>query len=109
MPHLNPCARIPVCGLIAQYNATALPEGPNKPGLWMRQILRKRITLHGFIVFGDFGALHPEFARQMAEWVKSGQVRYREDLIHGLEQAPEAFTGLLTGHAFGKRVIKLSD
>lgn len=108
MPLLNTGARIPVCGLIAQYNATALPEGPDRLGLWMSQILRKRITLRGFIVFDDFGALYPEFARQMADWVRDGRIRYREEIIDGLEQAPDAFIGLLTGKAFGKRVVKLS-
>ncbi|MFV1441140.1 MULTISPECIES: NADP-dependent oxidoreductase [unclassified Phaeobacter] len=109
MPLLNPSARIPLCGLISQYNATALPEGPDRMNYLMGQMLRKRITMRGFIVFDDFGHLYPEFAKQMTGWVQDGKVKYREEMIEGLEQAPAAFVGLLRGEAFGKRVIHLAD
>ena len=109
MPLLNPSARIPLCGLISQYNATALPEGPDRMNYLMGQLLRKRITMRGFIVFDDFGHLYPEFANQMTGWVQEGKVKYREEMIEGLEQAPAAFVGLLRGEAFGKRVIHLAD
>ncbi|MBO9442620.1 NADP-dependent oxidoreductase [Phaeobacter italicus] len=109
MPLLNPSARIPLCGLISQYNATALPEGPDRMNYLMGQLLRKRITMRGFIVFDDFGHLYPEFAKQMTGWVQEGKVKYREEMIEGLEQAPAAFVGLLRGEAFGKRVIHLAD
>lgn len=109
MPLLNPCARVPVCGLISQYNATSLPEGPDRLNLLLGTILRKRMTFQGFIVFDDFGHLYPQFAEQMGAWVKSGKIKYREDVIEGLEQAPAAFVGLLRGEAFGKRVVKLSS
>ncbi len=109
MPLLNPRARIPVCGLISQYNATSLPHGPDRMGLLMGMILRKRMTMRGFIVFDDFGQLYPDFVKQMGEWVAKGKIQYREEIIPGLEQAPAAFIGLLRGEAFGKRVIKLSE
>jgi len=109
LPLLNTSARIPVCGLISQYNATSLPDGPDRLSLLMGTILRKRMTMRGFIVFDDFGHLYPEFARQMGEWVEQGKIRYREELITGLEQAPSAFIGLLRGEAFGKRVVQLTD
>lgn len=108
MPLLNTRARIPVCGLVSQYNATSLPDGPDRLNLLLGTILRKRMTMRGFIVFDDFGHLYPEFAEQMGDWVKQGKVQYREEMINGLEQAPAAFVGLLKGEAFGKRVIKLS-
>ena len=108
MPLLNPCARIPVCGLISQYNATSLPDGPDRINLLLDTILRKRMTMRVFIVFEDFGEFYPEFAKQMGDWVTQGKVQYREEMIDGLEQAPAAFVGLLKGEAFGKRVIKLS-
>ena len=73
LPLLNTSARIPVCGLISQYNATSLPDGPDRLSLLMGTILRKRMTVRGFIVFDDFGHLYPEFAKQMGEWVKAGQ------------------------------------
>lgn len=109
LPLLNTSARIPVCGLISQYNATALPDGPDRMNLLLGTILRKRMTMRGFIVFDDFGHLYPEFAKQMGAWVAQGKIQYREEMIAGLERAPEAFIGLLRGEAFGKRVIKLSD
>tara|TARA_R110000751_G_scaffold220432_1_gene323081 strand:- start:15883 stop:16914 length:1032 start_codon:yes stop_codon:yes gene_type:complete len=109
MPLLNTSARIPVCGLISQYNATSLPDGPDRMNLLLGTILRKRMTVRGFIVFDDFGHLYPEFAKQMGDWVSQGKIKYREEVITGLEQAPAAFVGLLRGEAFGKRVIKLND
>lgn len=109
LPRLNTGARIPVCGLISQYNATSLPDGPDRMNYLMGQILRKRMTMRGFIVFDDFGHLYPEFATQMSTWVKEGTIKYKEEMIHGLEQAPAAFVGLLRGEAFGKRVINLND
>tara|TARA_R110002167_G_scaffold12126_16_gene51988 strand:- start:469 stop:1500 length:1032 start_codon:yes stop_codon:yes gene_type:complete len=109
LPLLNTSARIPVCGLISQYNATSLPDGPDRMNYLMGQILRKRMTMRGFIVFDDFGHLYREFAEQMGAWVKDGKIQYREEMIAGLEQAPAAFIGLLRGEGFGKRVIKLSN
>ncbi|OXT02113.1 NADP-dependent oxidoreductase [Notoacmeibacter marinus] len=109
LPLLNANARVPLCGLVSQYNATALPEGPDRMGWLMGQILRKKITMRGFIIFDDFGHLYPDFAKQMQQWVESGQVKYREEVIDGLESAPEAFIGLLKGENFGKRVIRISD
>jgi NADPH-dependent curcumin reductase CurA len=109
LPLLNTCARIPLCGLISQYNATSLPDGPDRMNYLMGQILRKRMTMRGFIVFDDFSHLYPEFASQMGAWVKEGKIRYREEMIEGFEQAPSAFAGLLRGEAFGKRVVHLKD
>ncbi len=108
LPLLNAKARIPVCGLISQYNANALPDGPDRMTLLIGMILRNRMTVRGFIVFDDFGHLYPAFAKQMGEWVKAGTVKYREEMIAGLERAPAAFVGLLRGEAFGKRVVTLT-
>ncbi|WP_376871879.1 NADP-dependent oxidoreductase [Albirhodobacter sp. R86504] len=108
LPLLNPASRVPVCGLISGYNATSLPDGPDRMGYLMGQILRKRITMRGFIVFDDFGQHYGEFAEQMGAWVKSGAIKYREEMIDGLDAAPEAFIGLLRGEAFGKRVIHIA-
>lgn len=108
MPRLNPSARIPVCGLISQYNATSLPDGPDRMNMLMGTILRKRMTMRGYIVFDDFGHLYPEFAKQVGGWVASGKIKYLEEMIEGMEQAPAAFAGLLRGESFGKRVIKLN-
>ena len=108
LPLLNTQARVPVCGLIAAYNATALPPGPDRLGLLVGTLLRKRIKMQGFIVFDDYAPRWNEFTGAMGEWVQSGQVQVREDIVFGLENAPEAFIGLLQGHNFGKLVIQLA-
>ncbi|MGO4908318.1 NADP-dependent oxidoreductase [Pseudorhodobacter sp. W20_MBD10_FR17] len=109
IPQLNPNARMPVCGLISQYNATGLPEGPDRMNWLMGQILRKKIKVQGFIIFDDFGHLYPEFAKEMSAWVSAGKIKYREEIIDGLENAPAAFVGLLNGENFGKRVIRVGN
>ncbi len=107
LPLLNTAARIPVCGLVAQYNDTALPDGPDRMTWLMSVILRKRLTMRGFIIFDDFGHLYPAFAREMADWIGSGSITYREDIVDGLENAPAAFAGMLRGENFGKCVIRV--
>ena len=104
-PLLNTAARVPVCGLVSQYNATGMVEGPDRMSWLMGQILRKRLTMRGFIIFQDFGYLYPEFAKAMGAWLAAGKMQYVEDMIEGLEAAPQAFIGLLRGENFGKRVI----
>jgi NADPH-dependent curcumin reductase CurA len=108
MPLLNPKARIPVCGLIAGYNATKLPDGPDRLGLLAGTLLRKRIRMQGFIVFDDYGDRWKEFSGAMGEWVRDGKIKFREDVVFGLENAPEAFIGLLQGRNFGKLVVQLA-
>ena len=108
LPLLNARARIPVCGLIAAYNATELPPGPDRLGLLAGTLLRKRIKMQGFIVFDDYGPRWSEFAGEMASWVQADKVKVREDIVFGLERAPEAFIGLLQGKNFGKLVIQVA-
>jgi len=108
LPLLNTKARVPVCGLIATYNATALPPGPDRLGLLVGTLLRKRIKMQGFIVFDDYAPRWSEFAGAMGEWVQEDKVKVREDIVFGLENAPEAFIGLLEGKNFGKLVIQLA-
>ena len=69
-------------------------------------VLRQRLTVRGFIQ-SDLHALFPAFLREMGQWLKDGRVQYREDIVEGLENAPEAFFGLLKGRNFGKLVVKL--
>lgn len=109
MPLLNTGARIPLCGLISQYNATSLPEGPDRMSMLMAQLLIKRIKMQGFIIFDDYGHRYGEFAAQMTQWLSEGKIHYREHLVEGLENAPEAFIGLLEGKNFGKLVIKTNE
>jgi hypothetical protein len=109
LPLLNAKARIPLCGLIAQYNATALPPGPDRLGLLARTLLTKRIRMQGFIIFEDYGPRYGEFSAAMGGWLQQGLISFREDLVEGLENAPQAFIGLLEGSNFGKLVVRISD
>lgn len=108
IPLLNTRARIPVCGLIANYNATELPAGPDRLPLLQGLLLRKRIRMQGFIIFNDYGHRYPEFVQQMAEWVQDGKVVWREDIVDGLEQAPQALIDQLAGKNFGKLVVRVA-
>ncbi|MEZ8142279.1 NADP-dependent oxidoreductase [Enterovibrio norvegicus FF-33] len=109
MPLLNTGARIPVCGMISQYNATELPAGPDRMGMLMATLLIKRIKMQGFIIFDDYGHRYNEFAADMSKWLAEGKIQHKEQVIDGLDQAPEAFMGLLEGKNFGKLVIKVAD
>ena len=109
LPLLNTGARVPVCGLIAHYNATALPDGPDRSPLLMRTLLTKRIRMQGFIIFDDYGHRYPEFLKDMGQWLTEGKVRFREDIVDGLENAPQAFIGLLEGKNFGKLVVRVAN
>jgi NADPH-dependent curcumin reductase CurA len=108
LPLLNPKARVPVCGLIAQYNATTLPAGPDRSPLLLGALLTKRIRMQGFIIFDDYGHRYPEFAQAMGQWLASGQITFREDVVDGLENAPQAFIGLLEGKNFGKLIVRVA-
>jgi NADPH-dependent curcumin reductase CurA len=105
-PLLNPFSRIPVCGLIAHYNDTAPPPGPDRTAQLMRAVLTKRLTIRGFIVT-DFAHHRGAFLREMGGWVTSGAVKVREDVTKGLENAPDAFIGMLAGRNFGKVVVEV--
>jgi len=109
LPLLNAGARVPVCGLIAHYNDTALPEGPDRLPVLMRALLTRRIKMQGFIIFDDYGHRYGEFASQMGAWLKEGRIKFREDLVDGLENAPQAFIGLLEGRNFGKLVVRVAQ
>jgi len=106
LPLLNDFARVPVCGLVAHYNDTAPPPGPDRVPQLMSWILTRHLTVRGFIQ-RDFIALYPEFVREMGQWLRDGRMRYREDVVEGLENAPEAFIGMLAGKNFGKLLVKL--
>ncbi|MFI5539713.1 NADP-dependent oxidoreductase [Nocardia sp. NPDC051900] len=108
-PLLNTYARVPVCGLIANYNATGATEGPDRLPAYYSRILTKSLTVRGFIQSEFVRELYPEFLREMGEWVAAGRVRYREDVVSGLGAAPEAFIGMLEGRNFGKLVVRVAD
>jgi NADPH-dependent curcumin reductase CurA len=104
LPLLNKFARVPVCGLIAQYQGS-LGTSDQLPAT-MRQVLSKSLTLRGFIN-NEFADLYPEFLEEVGAGVRSGAIRYREDIVDGLANAPEAFLGMLEGRNFGKLLVKV--
>lgn len=107
MTLINDFARIPVCGRIAHYNQTRLPEGPDRLIPFMGQILIKRLMFRGFIQ-SDHHELLPDFRRDMGQWLRKGKVKYREDVVEGFENTLSAFQGLLQGNNRGKLVIRVS-
>jgi NADPH-dependent curcumin reductase CurA len=109
LPLLNTHARVPVCGLISQYQADGKPAGPDLSPKLMRSILVKRLTVRGFIIFDDYGDRFTEFLTQMTVWLREGRIKYREDFVKGLENAPRAFLGLLEGRNFGKLVVEVGS
>ena len=106
-PLLNPFSRVPVCGLISQYNAAKPSRGQTGIPALMRGVLTNRINMRGFIV-SDFAQQAADFRREMGDWVRSGRIKYREDVVDGLENAPRAFQGLLNGANFGKLLVRVS-
>jgi NADPH-dependent curcumin reductase CurA len=103
MQLLNMNARIPLCGLISEYNATEAVPGPN-----LRPLLFNRVLVKGFIV-SDHLARLPDFLKDCGGWLREGRLKHREDIVVGLEKAPEAFIGLLQGKNFGKLLVRVGE
>ncbi len=107
VPLLNVGARIPLCGLIAWYNLEKAPTGIDRTPALLSTVLRWRVRIQGFIVLDHYQRF-PAFYQDMSGWLREGRVRYREDVIEGLEQAPRGLIGLLKGENFGKLVVRVS-
>ena len=108
LPLLNPFARMPVCGVVAWYNLPGLPDGPDMGPVILSTILRMKVKVQGFIIFDSFGPdTYKEFSRDMSQWLKEGKVKYKEQVVDGLENAPSALNDLLLGRSFGKMVVKV--
>ncbi|MBG1270662.1 NADP-dependent oxidoreductase [Nostoc sp. WHI] len=103
LQQINIGARISLVGLISQYNATSTASGPN-----LMPLLIKRALIKGFLVI-DYQHRFDDFLRDVSGWLQSGQLKYKEDVVVGLENAPRAFIGLLRGENFGKLIVKVSD
>lgn len=106
LPLLNKFARVPVCGLVSQYNGATDGDGTDRLPATMIEVLSKSLTLRGFINV-EFVAQFPNFLREVGAWVAEGRVHYREDFVDGLENAPKAFIGMLEGHNFGKLIVRV--
>jgi NADPH-dependent curcumin reductase CurA len=105
IPLLNDFARIPVCGRIAHYNDTSLPDGPDRLPQFMGLVLTKRLSIRGFIQFDHLDRT-ADFRHDMSQWIRDGKVRYREDIVQGIDNTVEAFRGLLTGRNRGKLIVQ---
>lgn len=101
-PLLNNFSRVAVCGMIASYNDPNPQAGPD-----LRSVLVKRMTVRGFIVT-ELAPKFPNAIAELAQAYHQGKIKYREDVVEGLEKAPEAFFGLLQGKNFGKLVVKVA-
>ena len=98
----NPFARIPLCGMIADYNAKERYGVKN-----LISAVGNRIRLQGFIISDHFD-VWPEALTQLVQWVRAGKIKYRETVTQGLENAPAAFVGLFKGENFGKQIVKIA-
>lgn len=108
LPLLNEHARVPVCGLVSHYNDTEQPAGPNRAPALMANILTRSLTVRGFIQH-EFVRRYPAFLKEMGGWLQHGELRYREDIVDGLAQAPAAFISMLNGGNFGKLLVRVAE
>lgn len=102
LPLLNRFARVPVCGLVGEYGgATGMPAT-------MRHILTHRLRIQGFIFSDLRERYYADFLKDVSGWLQQGLVRYKEDIVEGLENAPKAFIGMLSGQNFGKLIVRVA-
>jgi NADPH-dependent curcumin reductase CurA len=102
LSRMNPFSRLPLCGLISQYNATEAYGVKN-----FRHILVNRIKVQGFIVF-DFAERYAAARANLAQWLAEGKLRHHETVAEGLRAAPTAFLGMLRGANLGKQLVRLA-
>ncbi len=107
LPLLNQFSRVPVSGLVAQYDGGGETEAPDRLAATMRQILTQRLLVRGFINYDFAKEYYADFLRDVPQWIAEGRVKYREDIIDGLENAPQAFMGMLAGKNFGKLIVRV--
>ena len=107
-PLLNRHARVPVCGTVSEYNATERAIGPDKMPALLLATLGKRLRLQGFVI-GDWFHKMPEFQREAGLWLREGKLKYREEFVDGLANAPAAFMAMLKADTFGKVIVRVSE
>ena len=101
---INTRARIAVCGQISQYNSDQPDVGPR----WFGQLIIRQAKVEGFLVH-QFADHYDEARRQLSTWLREKRLKYREDVVEGLENAPQAFIGMLSGDNIGKRLVKVTE
>ncbi|KAH8552392.1 hypothetical protein BGW37DRAFT_519166 [Umbelopsis sp. PMI_123] len=99
--HMNTFGRIPVCGMISQYNRQQ-PECIHN----LLQVVNKRLDMHGFLVFDQMN-LEPVFMKEVMASLKEGKLKYRDTISEGIESAPQALLDVLQGKNFGKQIVKV--
>jgi NADPH-dependent curcumin reductase CurA len=99
---MNLHGRVTVCGMISQYNATEPPAAPRNLAL----LIGKRIRMQGMLV-RDHAELQQQFVSEVSAWIRSGELQYRETVVDGIDNALDAFLGLLKGENTGKMVVRL--
>jgi NADPH-dependent curcumin reductase len=102
MPHLNVGARIVICGTASVSSWDPVPQGPRVE----RHLLVKRARMQGFVIF-DVPEYHATARAELAQWLREGKLQYVEDVLDGIEHAPDAIAGLYRGENLGKRLIRL--
>jgi len=100
---VNPFARIPLCGMISQYNLDPPDPGPR----YLFSMIGNRVRMQGFII-SDHQSLYPEFLAEVGGWLKSGRIKREETVVEGIENAATAFLGLFAGDNVGKMVVRLA-
>ncbi|CAI2169887.1 19032_t:CDS:2 [Funneliformis geosporum] len=104
LTHLNVKARVISCGMISQYNSTTKYGVKN-----LSVLVSKRITIYGMLIFDHYEEHYDSFQKEMIPWLKEGKLKYKEHVVNGIENAPQAFLNIFNGKNFGKVVIKIND
>ncbi len=104
LARMNNFGRVVACGLISQYNATQPVPGPYAYG----NVVGRRLRIQGFIVF-DYRQRYAEAHSALSEWLADGQLKYRVEVVPGLENAPLAINKLFDGTNNGKLIVQVSD
>jgi len=107
LPILNRFARVPVCGLVAQYDGGEGTEPTGPLATTMRQILNQRLLVRGFINYDFATEYYADFLVDVEKWILEGRIKYREEIVDGLENAPQVFIGMLAGRNFGKLLVRV--
>ena len=108
LPLLNDGARVALRGLMAEYEDNGVSRGQNRLRLLAHTLLTRRIRMQGFFI-SDYRHRYDEFFRQMNAWLKEGRIKAREDIVNGLENAPQALISLLEGRRSGRLIIRVSN
>jgi NADPH-dependent curcumin reductase CurA len=102
LEHMNVYGRIVMCGMISMYNAVNPVPGPVR----LPYMIQKKLTMKGFIVMDHFDKLGA-FIADMGQWIAEGKIKWKETIVDGIENAPEAFIGLFKGENLGKMIVKV--